>query len=539
MSLFCKIPLLIFCFILMLPNCELIAQTPVMLPLDANDLAALPTMPICMASAQAGYKRPYKSPSKCLISIQRSSPITPTAFAVPSGTVVYVALLGTRQNENVAFTVSAAKVTTPDTGAAVIKNIIPGLQTITATEPIKPQAVHSGPFSIYSAPSTPTEVQTLTNNIQARQNKIITSTNAVLHSVQSAATVMTCLSNYEMPLPSNDDVTIYKMDDNDIPPPTYSCSQQSMIARTEFDNQKGIAFDLAKRATDMPLRLMDQADLDSVVKSYYLTCLTSFTNMGQDNQDAGRRFCRDYGEVLSTKEALLDTAISDIQKAQDALIQNVQTLDYWTKGNGAPANVAFKFTTPKHVNMTVAITCVEVVSKTSSAIATVTINQSTNAVVVSTGIGFSNLKFNTYTAAPVIVNGQPILDPSGKTTTFVAANATEFSVVAPEALVSYRIGFLSHFLWETKHCPNNCSFLLSGGVGANLTTKTADFDVGPSFQVGGLLITPTVHLGRDTRLADGVTVGQMLGSSPPSSLPTTQSMVVKWGLLLTYSVPIP
>jgi hypothetical protein len=169
----------------------------------------------------------------------------------------------------------------------------------------------------------------------------------------------------------------------------------------------------------------------------------------------------------------------------------------------------------------------------------VTINQTTNHIAVSTGIGFSNLKFNTYTASPVIVNGQPVLDPTGKTTTSVVGNATEFSVIAPEALISYRIGALSHFLWQTKYCPNNCSFLLSGGIGANLTTKSADFDVGPSLQVGSLLLTPTVHFGKDTRLSDGVAVGQMLGSSPPSSLPTTQSIVIKWGFLLTYSLPIP
>jgi len=118
-------------------------------------------------------------------------------------------------------------------------------------------------------------------------------------------------------------------------------------------------------------------------------------------------------------------------------------------------------------------------------------------------------------------------------------NATDFSVITPEVLVSYRLGAFSHYVWETKKCPNGCSFLISGGVGANLTTKQADFDVGPSFQVGGFIVTPAVHFGRDVRLSDGVAVGQKLGSSPPSSLPTTQSTVIKWSIVFSYSLPIP
>jgi hypothetical protein len=284
---------------------------------------------------------------------------------------------------------------------------------------------------------------------------------------------------------------------------------------------------------------MDLADLDSVVKTFYLTCLTTFANIGQENEDNGRLYCRNYGETLSTSEAILDTAITDIQKAQDTLVQNVQTLDYWTKSNGSPDPVIYKFTIPAHVNVSISIVGAEVVSKTNTTIANVTINQGTNAAVISAGIGFSNLKFNTYTASPLIANGKPVLDASGNAESQVVGNATEFSVITLEVLVSYRLGFLSHAAWETEKCPNGCSFLPSGGVGTNLTAKTADFDVGPSFQVGGLLITPAVHFGRDTRLTDGVAVGHMLGSSFPSTLPTTQSAVIKRAIVCSYSLPIP
>jgi hypothetical protein len=496
-------------------------------------------LPKCIPVAQAGYHRKLRSPSKCVVQIDRANPITPTTLVVPPGTVVYVELTDTRQNENVTFTLNAARTPTPDTGAALIKSIIPGLQPITVTESIQPSVRTGG--NKYRAPIMvlPDPAKQLSDNIKARQKEIATSTNVVLHSVQSAATVLGCLSVYEVPIPGKESVAAYKVSPDDNPPPTYSCLQQKMIQRAEFAGYAGDAFDLVRRVNALPLRLLDVADLDTVVKNFYLTCMAEFTNMGQDRTDDGQRRCRDFGQILSTNEALLDTAMTDLQKAQDTLIQSVQTLDAWMKSNGGPAKLVYGYTTPSHVNMTITIAGTEVVSKVSSPIAVVTINQSTNAMVVSAGIGFSNLKFNTYTASPEIVNGQPVLDSSGKAITSVVGNATAFSVITPEILLSYRLGFVSHFLWETKHCPNNCSFLISGGVGANLTTKTADFDIGPSFQIGGLLLTPTVHFGRDTRLSDGVAVGQILGSSPPSSLPTTQATVIKWGFVLSYSLPIP
>ena len=76
-------------------------------------------------------------------------------------------------------------------------------------------------------------------------------------------------------------------------------------------------------------------------------------------------------------------------------------------------------------------------------------------------------------------------------------------------------------------------------MGVNLSTKSADFDIGPSFQIGSVLLTPTAHFGRETVLTNGVTVGSQLGSSPPSTLPTRNSWVTRFGFALTYSIPIP
>lgn len=125
---------------------------------DPAELATLSTLPSCMASAQAGYKRPPqsppKTPSKCTTTIDRANPISPLTFAVPPGNIVYVRLWDTRQNENVTFVVNATT-TTPDTGAAIVKNIIPGLEAISGTQQIPtPEERKSFAFKPGAGPRT-------------------------------------------------------------------------------------------------------------------------------------------------------------------------------------------------------------------------------------------------------------------------------------------------------------------------------------------------------------------------------------------------
>jgi hypothetical protein len=477
----------------------------------------------CVPKASAGYPHHRSDEGKCVIKINRNDPVTPPTYTVATGTQVYIELYNARPNENVTFALASAKVAAPDVASAALQNLIPGLQTITVTHQIT-----NFEFQPQSADPNLTNVKNLTDSVTARQNEVIRSINSVLLTTQAAAAAMICLSQYQVAVENEqpDDPDGTKV------PSKYTCSQAAMLDNVSFPAAKDKVTRLAKKAAAMPLPVLDVSDLDTVVKSFYLTCLSYFPSM---EGNGARDVCRHAAGVVSNQEQILDTALSDIQKAQDALLQSVQVLGY-----AVPANnlLIYKFTSKRLVNMVVTITGVEVVNKISTPIATVTINNATTAWVVSTGIEFSTLKFNTFTAAPVIMGGKPVLDSMGNAETVVAGNATNFSVIAPVGLVSYRINPLSRFHWENR-CPNGCAFLVSGGVGANLTSKAADFDVGPSFQIGSVLITPTLHYGQDTRLTDGVVVGQQLGTSPPSSLPTTTKFVFKAGIAFTYSIPIP
>jgi hypothetical protein len=50
-------------------------------------------------------------------------------------------------------------------------------------------------------------------------------------------------------------------------------------------------------------------------------------------------------------------------------------------------------------------------------------------------------------------------------------------------------------------------------------------------------MTPLVHIGRYNDLTQGIGVGSMLGSSPPSPLPTASRWTAKLGFAVSYVLP--
>jgi hypothetical protein len=488
-------------FSAMLLSQSVSAQVAVSVP--AASLPTVETYPQCVPNAQSGYKS-----KQCLVIVDRQAPISPPTLIVPVGTTVFVELVNTRWNENVTFTLSTTHTTTQDVAAGAIKNAIPGLQTIVFDVTATPRAVMS---------VSPTGILGLQKAVSSQQEDLAQRLNVAIKSIQNSNAGLTCLSSYQ------------------VLQPDHTCSQASLLTPATFVAAKDAAIAAAQASANLAVPVLDVTDFDALVKTFYLTCLAYVPGMPPKDQDVARQLCRDMGEKVSSKESLIDSALSDIQKAQDALLQVVNTLEAWP---GAPFKVAYQFTTTKNNNMSVAIAGVEIVSKTSSPVATVAINPQASRWVVSMGLAGSNLTYHTYTNAPIIVNGQPVLNSSGQTTTVVTRMSTSPSFIAPEALLSYNLIPSSHTRLFNK-CDNGCAILATVGVGANLTSKTADFDAGLSFRIGGVLLTPALHFGRDTRLTNGVEVGQKLGSSPPNPLPTTNAWVRKFALGITYTIPTP
>jgi hypothetical protein len=462
------------------------------------DLEILDNVPDCVPSAPSGY-----ADHKCLITIDRQSPVSPPPVLVPPNTDVFVKVINTRWNEVVLFALATTHTTPPDVAGAAVKNLISPLQSLVFS-----QTVHL----LYEGGEQPQDA------VDREQETVKDTLVSLQKEIRHAAGAFTCLSNYQ------------RLHDDD------TCSQADLLTPTTFPLAKKAALNAAEIAAKLWMPLADLKDVQTAIDSSIKDCLDAAAKIADAGERAAQRNgCITAGDRHMSNQATLNSAIADMQKAQSALMVVVQTLSDWP---GTPDIVAYEFTTSKLNNMVVTITGQEVVNKTNSPMATVSINTQNTNWVISTGILFSNLKYHTFSNAPIIVNGQPVLDPSGKVTTVVTRSDTSPSVVAPQLLVSYRLPWISHFDWENK-CRGGCSFLLSGGIGANLTSKSADFDSGFSFQIGSVLFTPTVHFGREDRLSNGVAVGQKLGASPPNPLPTNYQWVKKFGFAITYSLPIP
>jgi hypothetical protein len=488
----------------------------VAVPGTPAEVATFPDMPLCVPVAQSGYPG-----NKCLVRINRQGAVSPPPLIVPGGTEIFIQIENTRWNESAVFALVTTQTTAPDVLAAALKNAVPGLQTLVISQSVvgaKAQAA----FGDESA-QTPEQKRLLKflNAIDEDQKQIAQKVATAQRSVQQATVSLICLSSYEAVV---------------VAPTGAYCSQASMLDTTSFVLAKDAALASANSAGAQLLPVFEMTDLDGRVKDFYKACIAEISKAFPDfDVDDVKEFCGEKAAGYANNEARINSAISDVQKAQSAVLQTVQIITSWP---GSPATVAYKFRASKLKNMVVTISGQEIVTKTNSVIATVTINPQANPWVISLGVAFSNLTYHTFTNAPVIKDGQPVLDMSGKTLTVVTQAGTSPSVIAPEAFVSYRLRKLSGYNWENR-CRNGCSFLLTGGVGANLTAKTADFDTGISFQIGGFLLTPTLHFGRDVRLTNGVKVGDMLGSSPPSPLPTENDWVRKFGFALTYTIPTP
>lgn len=460
---------------------------------DITAVAAAEKLPSCVSYGAAGYK-----PKQCIIRIDRQVPVTPPSFLLQASTTVFVEVFHARPNEQLGFVIANTKNNPPDPFAGAVKSI-------------------SGPLGSLVLFQTVGRANAVRDERDRAQDQLAQELNEIQTDINHANSAIACLSKFQV---TQEDFT---------------CSQAKPLAITDYPTQKQKTKDLMQKAATEDLPLQDYNTLDSGVDGVYKSCQAEVQKLPKDQQADGNSVCQEISSRHLTNEARIKATIGSIQSAQAALLVSFNALDTL---NEQPSSQAYKFVTSRYITSVVSISGQDIVLKTpANPIVTATINAQAIPWVLSGGIGFSNLKSLTYANTPIIVNGVPKLDPGGKILTQVTLTSTSPSIITPLALVSYRLNPLSRASWEMS-CRGSCAFLLSGGIGANLTSKSADFDTGASFQIGSVMFTPTVHFGRESRLINGVYVGEQLGSSPPA-LPTQNFWVRKFGFSITYVVPTP
>lgn len=158
-------------------------------------------------------------------------------------------------------------------------------------------------------------------------------------------------------------------------------------------------------------------------------------------------------------------------------------------------------------SVAVKLSRVDVLSKESADLATVTAVWTDTRWEVSAGALFSKLVDRTFTNTADIVDGKPQTDDSGKVTTTITESDRRPTVV-PFAFAHFR-------LWEGAQYDRRFAVQATGGMGVNPYSGSADFAVGGSFSYRSLVFSLLRHYGRDSRLSNGLMVGQSLGTDPP------------------------
>jgi len=141
----------------------------------------------------------------------------------------------------------------------------------------------------------------------------------------------------------------------------------------------------------------------------------------------------------------------------------------------------------------------------------------------SAGAFFSTLPIRSFSVAPVFTNGV-ITDK------VIAQNVLHPTVV-PFAAANYRLtDDLKWTRWKSN-------LYLTGAIGINPNTVSADFATGLSLSWRAMMVSALAHFGHDTQLTQGLTVGQSLGASFNGNLPTQTHWTTSFAIGLSVRIP--
>jgi hypothetical protein len=477
--------------------------------------ASLWAQPDCVSNALSGYVRAkgVKS-SSCIVNLDRTNLANPANITVPKGTTVILRMTKPHWTETVQFSTATTEAQDQDVAAAILKAVMPNLQVLAASTRIAHAAAVGDP-------------------ITKKQDDIESALKAASLKFTNAATKLGCLESYKSVTEVAGKATVCSfatlvgplpMIGKTPPPPrVYDPADTFSPAR---DN---IVADL-KQASSESLQVQSLADVASDLKNRSDAC-------SRIADSVAKSACFSAIDPLQTRQDRLTAAVAALEKVQLTLETNAEILE---NRPDLPAVPELTLQQTRNRTSVITISGTDIIAATSTTLGTVTITWQTQPFVLSTGILLSGLPARSYAITQQIVNGAPVEDPKnpGKYLTQITETDTSPSIVFPIVYGSWRIGKFSRADWE-NHCWNHCAFLLTGGIGANLTNKTADFAAGPSFQVGSVLLTPSAHFGRESVLTNGFYPNEPLGSNPPSALTTANKWTTHFGMGLTYVIPIP
>ena len=432
----------------------------------------------------AGKDYPGKT-SSCYVPIDRMIPGNPSPVVVHKDTMVQTRVSGRKPTENITFVKTEDFSAKPDLLLAITKAVLPGVTGIQGhgAPPRMPALVRPDPASAQK-------------DLEAR----LEDAKAVF---DIAGDKLACFTKAET----------YSSQDTQCTSPTAAALVAGAIDPARVALLTALE---AARQVKLPEKAIRESAVD--VSTQMQTCFSQ-----QDPAD--NPSCAEISETLRKNQLNLEDGLTKLS-AKQAALKTAQDAIATLHDEGPYIDEVPSLEDRK---ATVVVAAVDVLTKASVTLGTVTISRTGTQFIISTGMLVSGLRNRTFANSPIISGGVPSLDSSGKVLTVVTEGDTLPSFVTPLVLIGYELS--TPILRRGKF-----GISVNAGLGANLTTKTADYAAGLGFRFRDVLFVPAVHIGRENQLTNGLAVGQMLGSSPPA-LPAGTSFVAKFGLAVTYRVP--
>lgn len=470
--------------------------------------------PHCIANAPAGYNS-----KACMVVVNRDEPISPAAINVPGGTTVYIRLDNPRWDEFTTFNSTVSQtlpLNLPVDALTSLASPLSNLQGAFRSLVLSQQkGVSILDYQPNPSPPTSTSWQQRAEALKAQGDAIIGLLRDVTDKIQVAGIRFTCVENYRA-----------------FDPARNSCNYTEPLTRTTVGQSITDANGVSATAAALSVPSNKITDLGTDITTFATNCNTITTQEAKED-------CLKASDLLQAIESGISATVKDIQAAQDGLRQAQQQIAALNR-IGPPNHLYFSIREPFLRNSTVTIMGTEVVTKSATTIGTVTVNWQQSGFILSTGLMGSGLANKTYAMSSIIRNQVVQTDPmTGKNLSIVTATSVGPAMDFPTVFGSWVVPWINRAKWENR-CPGHCSFLLSGGAALNLTSKTADLAIGPSVELWGILVTPSLVWGRQSILSNGITVGYTgFGINPPSSLQTQTVWKKGFGIALTYALPTP
>jgi prefoldin subunit 5 len=439
----------------------------------------------------------------CVIRIDREAPVTPLPVRLTARSSVTLEVTK-RPLEQILFDVALADTVPADPLGAIFGQLIGPLKSL-----VKSVSLTAAPPPVGPAPpafSPATEVARLLMDIEQQQQKVQAEIKPIDAEIKRVGKDLKAFQKRKAG--------------------TWTVTEFARF-RDTFLCDVGRGGPYACRAGSTPLAMapLPNGVLDALDEKIKKT-REKYAALDFSDRDA----LADDMNAVTSNQAGLRAAVKSLGEAQSALVAAADVLESLNATTVQDVLVLGGFGSHVSRSATIKVTAQDLVTKATTALATVVVQYGGTRWEVSGGALFSATPTRTFAVAPIIENGAPRLDPAGKILTRIVETRTR-PMVVPFVFAHYR-------LLEGTLGSQRVAFLATGGLGVNTSSGSADAAIGATFSYRGLMVTPSLHFVRELRLTSGLQPGQELGSAPPSSLPTERHWVRKFALGLTYRLPI-